>query len=198
MNCYSIKMTQFISWLLNNEPRPDNWDDIHSEYIGLRENKSSLYILGLVKEIAYLKCKFDIINKCCKVMNVCFTAKLDEQAKELKDIFRSYGFRQAFPMDNEMLFSRDIRAVLSSNKRMVHTWERKEKEYEEYVKRHGGKEWQQKDFYMWAITLGEHQGYRIDLEVIVVAEWCQLMNRYEQYCEVKNAEQRGKQYGKRR
>lgn len=194
---YNTYMSQFVVWFFEEEPRPENWDDLYSEYIGLRENKSSMYILGIIKEIAYLKTKYQIVEQCCKMMNICYETILVEKAKELKDILRQHNFRFAYDLSDEKLFSRDIRATLSLNKKTVTTWMRKENELKQYQERHGGKAWQKKDFYIWAITLSEHQGYRVDLGSTYVAEWCQLMNRYEQYCEVKNAEVKGKRYGKR-
>lgn len=197
-NCYNVKMVQFIAWYANEQEKPEDWDDLWSEYIGLRENKSSLYILGLIKEISYLKAKYTIVNQACEMLNLCFENTLLEQAKELKDILRQYNFRFAFDMLKPEHFARDLRATLSGNKKTITTWQRKEKELEEYQKKHSGDVWKKKDFYVWAITLGEHQGYRIDLEQIFIAEWCQLMNRYEQYCEVKNAQYNSKNYGRNR
>jgi len=198
MTAYKVKMSEFIPWFLEETPRPEFWDDLYSEYISLRENKSSLYILGLIKEITYLKAKYKIIEQCCEMLNVCFRAVLIEQANELKDVLRQYNFRQVFPMDNEALFSRDIRAVLSANKKTISTWGRKEKDLEDFQQKHTGKAWDRKGFYVWAITLGEYQGYRMDLDVITVAEWCLLINQYEKYCEVVNAQQNSKNYGKRK
>lgn len=190
-------MSQFIPWFMEEEPRPEDWDDLYSEYIGLRENKSSLYILGLIKEIAYLKTKYQIVNNACGMLTLCFENNLVEQRGELKDILHQYNFRFAFDMSKSELFARDIRAALSGNKKTITTWQRKEKELDDYQKKHSGDAWKKKDFYIWAITLGEHQGYHIDFEKICIAEWCQLLNRYEQYCEIKNAQYNSKQYGKR-
>lgn len=187
----------FIAWFLDEEPKPEDWNDLYSEYIGLRENKSSLYILGLIKEIAYLKAKYQIVNQACVMMMLCFENTLIEQHKELKDILKQYNFRFAFDMCKPDQFNRDIRATLSGNKKTITTWQRKEKELEDYQKKHSGDVWKKKDFYIWAITLGEYQGYRIELENTFVAEWCQLLNKYEQYCEIKNAQHTSKNYGKR-
>lgn len=194
---YNTKMILFISWLMEEEPKPEDWEDLYSEYIGLRENKSSLYILGLIKEIAYLKTKYQIVNQAVEMLNLCFENTLIDQGQEIKKILKEYNFRFQFDMTKPELFSRDLRAVLSGNKKTITTWQRKEAELEEYQKKHAGEAWKKKDFYVWAITLGEHQGYRIDLETIYVAEWCQLLNKYEQYCEVKNAQYNSKNYGKR-
>lgn len=194
---YNTRMNQFILWFMEEEPKPEDWEDLYSEYIGLRENKSSLYILGLIKEIAYLKAKYTIVNQAVEMMNLCFENTLIEQHKELKDILKQYNFRFAYDMTKPELFARDLRATLSQNKKTITTWQRKEMELDTYQKKHAGEAWKKKDFYVWAITLGEHQGYRVDLEQTYVAEWCQMLNKYEQYCEVKNAQYNSKNYGKR-
>lgn len=197
MNAYKVKMSDFIPWFLEETPRPDFWEDLYAEYISLRENKSSLFILGLIKEITYTKAKYQIVVQACEMLTLCFKANLFEQAKELVAVLRLYNFRQAFPMDNEVFFSRDVRAVLSLNKKCISTWQRKEQELEDFQQKHAGKSWDRKGFYVWAITLGEWQGYRIDFETTTVAEWVTLLNQYEKYCEVVNAQQKGKNYGKR-
>lgn len=203
MNCYTIKMTQFMDWYLQDTnpvvPRPDNWEDIYSEYISLRENKSALFILSLVKDISFLKAKYNIVEQCCKLLTVCFDNVLVEQVEILKDTLRKYNFRYAFDMKNPATFAANVRAVLSANKKSITTWQRKEKELQEYQEKHAGKPWTRKEFYIWAVTLSDYNsGSRVDLEQITVAEWCIKMNQYEKYCEVVNAQTKGKQYGKRK
>jgi len=191
-------MVQFMAWLLEEEPLPECWNDLYSEYISLRENKGSQYILSLVKEIVFLKAKYQIVEQCCTTLLICFKNVLLPSYQELKEVLRWYNFRQALPMDNEALFTRDVRAILSANKKMITTWQRKEQELKEYQEKHSGKSWDRKAFYVWAITLGEHQGYRVDLDVTTVAEWCHLLNNYEKYCEVVNAQQKSKNYAQRK
>lgn len=197
VTCYNLKMIDFIDYLLGEKtPLPDNWEDIHAEYIGLIESKSSLFILGVMKEISTCKAKYQIIQEACSVMLVCFRAKLgNDTIKRLKDVLKGYGFRAEYNTENPATFSRDIKAALSGSKRLIMQWERKEKELEEYQKRHAGEALQRKDFFVWAVTLSEFLGFRVDLSTIVVAEWCQMRNQYEKYCEVKNAEQNNKLKG---
>lgn len=190
-----------MDWYLQDTnpvvPRPDNWEDIYGEYISLRENKSALFILSLVKDITFLKAKYNIVEQCCNLLIVCFENSLVQQTEILKDTLRKYNFRYAFDLKNENTFSANIRAVLSANKKNITTWQRKEKELQEYQKKHEGKAWDRKGFYVWAVTLSDYNGgSRVDLEQITVAEWCIKMNQYEKYCEVVNAQQKGKQYGK--
>lgn len=198
MTCYELKMSEFIPWYLEEKPRPENWEDIYNEYISLRENKSATYVLGLIKEIIFLKARYSIVIECCKMLNICFTHVLVDSAAELKATLRLYNYRQPFDLANEITFSRDIRAVLSLNKKTVTTWERKEKELKDFQDKHAGKGWTHKDFYVWAVTLSEYMKYRIDLDVITVAEWAALLNKYDKYCEIVNAQNTGKSYGKRK
>lgn len=197
MTCYEIKMSQFLKWYLEEEPQPSDWENLYAEYISLRENKSSQFIVNLIKEIAYLKAKYQIVETCCRMLPICFDNKLVSEAETLKDELRKYNYRFAFDMANEKTFSANIRAVLTGNKKNISLWERKEKELKDYQEKHNSKAWTRKDFYVWAITLGEHQKQRVDLEIVSVAEWCIMMNRYEQYCEIVNAQQKGKKYGQR-
>lgn len=175
--------------------RPANWDDIYSEYISLRENKSANFIISLVKEITFLKAKYQIVEQSCKLLGICFEHVLINEAEILKDTLRKYNFRYPFDLKDEKAFSANIRAVLSANKKNITTWQRKEQELADYQKKHAGKPWDRKSFYVWAVTLSDYQGgARVDLEQIVVAEWCIKMNQYERYCEVRNAQSKGKQY----
>lgn len=175
-------MEKFMGYLLDEESRPDEWADIYAEYIGLRENKSSLFVLGLMREIVYLKTKNFIINKCCEVLAV---APSPELIAELK----AYGFRGAYDWNNKSTYSRDLRAALSGAKKLITLWQRKEEELERYQARHAGKELSKKDFYVWAVTLSEFMKFRVDLSVTMVAEWCEMLNKYERYCETANAQQ---------
>lgn len=195
-------MTPFIDWFLNENleqnPLPDNWDDILNEYMGLRENKGSRYMLDIIKDITFLKAKYQIIEQACSTLLVCFQHVFVSAAEELINVLKQYNYRYKFDLADEKMFSMNIRAVLSSNKKLISTWQRKEKEFEDYKKKHTGNEWTRKSFYVWAVTLSDHMKYRVDLDEITVAEWCTMLNKYDSYCEVVTAQQKGKQYGKRK
>jgi hypothetical protein len=185
-------MTAFLAFLFDEREKPDYWQDLYSEYIGLRENKSSLFILSLMKEIAYLKTKHFIIEQTCKMLIEIAGWKHDpdtitDEVKELKTILKDYGFRAEYNLSNKATFTRDIKSALSGAKKIITTWQRKQDELQAYEKRHAGKEVQKKDFFIWGITLGKYMGFRIDMDITTVAEWCQMMNDYERFCEVQNA-----------
>src|SRR5688572_5571658 len=142
MNCYQLKMTPFMDWFLGENletnPRPDNWEDIFNEYMSLRENKSSAYMLNLAKEITFIKAKYQIVEHTCKTLVVCFEHHFISSAAELVAILKQYNHRYKFDLKDEKSFSQNIRATLSSNKKLISTWQRKESELEDYQKKHAG------------------------------------------------------------
>lgn len=159
---------------------PENWDDIYSEYIGLRENKSSSFILELLKEITYLQVKVYIINKCVEVLAVVYN-------RDLVNELKLCGCKGKFDWSNKEQYSNDLKSAVSYSKKYISQYSRKENELEQYSKKHGNKSITRKDFNVWAITLGKYMGFRIDFKEIYVAEWCDMMNEYDRYCEVENA-----------
>lgn len=180
MTCYQIKMSQFITYLLNEMQRPDNWEELHSEYIGLRENKNSKYMLTLLKDIAVLKAQYQIVLDSVKILTV-------QKVDDLVAILKSYGFRKPYDWNSPGSYSADLKSALSGAKRWISQWEEKEKELEKLTERYAGKEMQRKDYYVHAITLGTWRKVHVDLDQISAAEWCLMCNQYEQFCEAENA-----------
>lgn len=186
ITCYTLKMNPFLDCLIDGKfdsiGGVENWEDIHNEFIGLRENKSSFYILSVIKEIAYLKGKIAIILNCTKILSVDYSR---EFVMELKQC----GCRGKFDWSDKVAYSNDIKAAISYSKTYIGRLERKRKELDDYYKRHGGSNMNRKDFEIWKVTLGRFMHYRIDYDEVTVAEYCQMMNAYERYCEVANAEE---------
>jgi hypothetical protein len=173
-------MAEFIAVLIGEKIIAE-WEDIYSEYVGLRENKSSSFILDILKAITYLRTKQYIIKKCIEVLAVVYSREL---ATELK----LSGCKGKFDWADKEGYSNDLRAADSYQKKFNSQIKKKEKELDEYQKRYGKDSISRKDFDIWAITLGKYLGFRIDYNVMTVSEWCAAMNQYERYCEIMNAE----------
>lgn len=181
MTCAELKMNPFIKALLGDLSEVGSfWEDIYNEYIGLRENKSSSYILSLMKEITYLQTKVFIITKCVEVLAQTYSRELVMEVLQC-------GCKGKFDYSDFTSYSNDLRAAISFSKKYVGQIQRKEKELTDYQLRHGGKIIERKEFDIWAITLGKFMGFRIDYDVVSVAEFCHMMNQYERYCEVENS-----------
>lgn len=179
--CYTLKMSRFISCLLGQDTIP-NWEDIYSEYIGLKENKGVDFILSMLKDIAYLQTRQYIIFKCVEVLSNVYNAELVSE-------LRSAGCKGAFNWDDAAQYINDLKAAQSYAKRFTSQIKKKEKEIDEYNKRYDGQSAQRKDFDIQAVTLGKYLGYRVSLDETTVAEWCAIINEYERYCEVVHAQQ---------
>lgn len=173
-------MSQFIRLLLGEESIPE-WEEVYSEYIGLRENKSTSFILDLLKSITYLNTKQYIITKCVEVL-------ASEYNRDLVNELKLAGCKGKFDWSNKAGYSSDLRAALSYSKKFNTQIKKKEKELADYNTKYAGEAIERKHFDIWGVTLSKYLGFRVDFEVVTVSEYCQMMNQYERFCEVMNAE----------
>src|SRR6187401_1402794 len=118
-------MNTFIGVLLTCNTIPvggeEAWENIYSEYIGLRENKSTGYILGMIKEISYLNTKVFIISKCVEVLAL-------EYSRELVMELKQCGCKGKFDWSQPVAYSNDLRAAVSYSKKYLMSVKRKEQE----------------------------------------------------------------------
>lgn len=179
MTCYDLKMAQFIRCLLGEETLPE-WETVYSEYIGLRENRSASYILSLVNEIDYLRSKQFVIFTLIKVMADTYDIRLVIELKKK-------GCKGKFDWQDKESYSNDLRATYSYGKRLNTHVARKEKELDDYNKRHGGEGFTKMFFENLAATLGKYHGQYIDYDILTVSRFCAMWNQYDRFCEVENA-----------
>lgn len=193
MTCSELKMNQFIAALLGDLSHVGaHWEDIYNEYVSLRENKASSYILDLMKEITYLQTKVFIIQKCVEVLARVYSAELVLEVKQC-------GCKGKFNWDDPVKYSADLKAALSFATKYKAQADRKNKELEDYHKLHGDEIVSRKQFDVQAITLTKFLGVWVDYDVMTVAQYCHAMNQYDAYCEVTHAEHNNilEQYGRR-
>ena len=180
LTCYDIKMSEFIQCLLG-EKSIEGFDEIYSEYIGLRENKSASYLLSLVNEIDYMRSKQFIIFKIVEVLADVYDVRL---VIELKN----KGCRGKFDYTDKKSFSSDLRAAYTYGKRFNGLIKAKENEIEYFNKKNGGGKITRKFFEDLAATLEKYYSHYIDYEILTVARFVSKWNQYDKYCEVMNAD----------
>jgi hypothetical protein len=178
--CHKIKMNQFLSWLCSEEPKPDNWEDIYNEYMSLREHKDGEFILEIIKEIGYLETKLYITSSICDFLSYSYDRDLVNELKGL-------GYKGKFDWSNKAQYFSDLKAVISSSKKLIGQIDRKNKELDKYRAKYSGEDINRNQFIADSVTIGKYLTYRVDFEAISVAEWCHMINSYNKYCEVKNA-----------
>lgn len=182
MTIYKLKMTEFID-ILFSEVKPDWWEDLYSEYLSARSNSNSVYVLGLMKEIAYLSNKYFLTLRILEAM--CIPGVHSEgMVKEL----RQMGFKGTFNPADRVQYESDLRAAMSASKRTVSQIQRKQEELAEYQKKFGGNEVKRQDFEDMAVIYSKFMGYYIDFEKVSVAQFCSIATKYEAHCEVQNAQ----------
>lgn len=177
MNCSTLTVNQFITALLGDRSYVgDKWEDIYNEYVGLRENKQSSYILDLVKEATYLQAKEFIINKCVEVLARVYSRDLVLEVKQC-------GCKGSFNWDNKATYAGDLKAALKQAEKYKRAAARKEADLKEYRERHAGDKIDRTYFTKIGVTLWRFMGNRIDFDITTVAEFCQVWNEYDKFCE---------------
>lgn len=191
VTCYDIKMAEFIKCLLG-ESIIDGFEEIYSEYVGLRESKSASYLLTLINDIDYLKSKQFIIFKLIEVL-------ADIPDKRLIAELKSKGCRGKFDFNDKAQYSNDLRAAYSYGKKFNGQIRARELEIENFSKKNGGKDVNRKFFEDLAATLESYCNHSIDFETITVARFVSKWNQYDKYCEVAHADKNNminKPYGR--
>lgn len=184
--CHKIYMSDFINSILGENVMP-NWDQVFNEYIGLRENKGSQFILTLLKEITYLKVKQYIIFKC---VSVCSGIGVNGfYSRDLILELKKCGCSGTFDFSNKEKYSAELRAAYTYGKKFTTQINRKTKEIEDYNKKHSGEKLKRFDFDITALELETHFKIGISFDKIFVSRWCSMLNEYERYAEIVNAQQ---------
>lgn len=182
MTIYDLKMSEFINHLFSDK-KPDWWDNLYSDYMSERNSKDSVYLLGLMKDIATLQNTRFILDK---ILNVLPIRHVPAFVDELK----SSGINGSFDPNNPVQYQQDIRSAVSQVKRFGSQIRKKQKELQDYLdaQQTDGSGWSRKIFEDYATVYSKFMGDMIDFEKITVARWCAIANKYDAYVEVQNAQ----------
>jgi len=117
MNCYTLKMSDFLNCLLDNNLQSLNndlqlWDQIINEFSDLRTNGLPNPALELQKEIAVLDKKVEIIDLCVSVLWEMYNRNL---ANELQQM----GFSLKLDWANKVSYYKELNSVLSKAKKYI-------------------------------------------------------------------------------
>lgn len=180
MTIYELKMSRFIDYLFS-EDQPDWFATVYEEYVSLRENENSRYVLGIMKDIFFLRNKKMITDRILDVLPLMASSSLITELKLM-------GYKGRFNPDNPKQYQQDIKAAKSASKRIISQITIKEKELTDYNEKYGQNELKRQDFEDLATNYSKFLGSMIDLETITVARWCSVAKKYDAYCEVQNAQ----------
>lgn len=192
MKCSDITVNQFRAALKGDlSIVGGSWEDIYNEYISLRENKQSSYVLDLIKEITYLETKEFIIVKVVQVL-----AK-PIYSRELVMELLQCGCKGKFDFSDLQAYSTDLGNALKYSATYRRKADQKQKDLDEYRARHGGTISEDDYFNTIAVKLWRFMGSRVDYDVVRLSEFCHLVNEYDKYCEA-SAEDRSNEIANRK
>ena len=187
ISCYTLKMNPFIDCLETEQYEAiggkEVWEEIYNEYMSLRENKSISYVLDLIKQITYLNTKVFIIVKCVEVL-----ACTDEYNREIIMELKQTGVKGRFDFSNKPKYLAELKAAISYSKKYTNQILSLEKELNTFQEKYDKKKSTRREFEEWAVELTKHLSTNINFDDITVARYCFMMNSYERFCEVKNAQ----------
>jgi len=178
MNCYTLKMSDFLDCLLDNNLQSLNndlqlWDQIINEFSDLRTNGLPNPTLELQKEIAVLDKKVEIIDLCVSVLWEMYNRNL---ANELQQM----GFSIKLDWANKVSYYKELNSVISKAKKYIVLSKSKSKELDTMLKSNVAAKPTRKDFIKININLSKFMGFQISNANIFVAEWCELVNSYDE------------------
>lgn len=190
-SCYEITMDKFIDCLVDGRIEvlgkgieidlQEAWANILSEFSTLRNNKTGDDCLELQKEISVLHKKIELINLCVSVLWEIYNRDL---ANELKMM----GYNIKLDWSDKAGYYKDLNLVISKSKTFAVLAERKQKELNALIEKTKGNSYTRKDFISINTNLSKYMQFHINNKEVSVAEWCDMVNKYEAYIEVQHAQ----------
>lgn len=186
-SCYLLTMDKFIDCLVEDklqvlgngtqEQLNKAWGNIVHEFSELRADKSATELLELQKEIFVLQNKIKIISLCVGVL-------WDTYNRDLANELKTMGFNVKLNWSNKAQYYKELNLVISKSKTFDVLARRKEKELLELIKKSGTDRYQRKDFVSINTSLSKYMSFHVNNNQITVAEWCDMVNKYEEYIEI--------------
>lgn len=180
MTVYNCMMETFRDAMFSIS-KPEWYEDVNNEYMSMRENKNSQYVLDLMKEIAQLSSTLFIVGQCLIILEVKYNRELVNELKQL-------GCTGRFDWSNKDQYYGDLKAAASRSKRMISQRNRLQEELDEFHRKHGAGDITPDYFDEWAVELSKFMGYNVRLDQTTVSVWVKMLNKFDAYQEIMNAE----------
>lgn len=190
-SCHKLLMSQFIDCLVDKDlsvlgDGPESelqaaWADIYSEFTSLRQSQESTELFDLMKEVLTLDNKLKIINKCLEVLWVCYNRDI---ANELQLL----GYQVRLDWSDKEAYYSGLKSISSKAKTLSAHLKRKEQELVALTEKNKGEGYSRSHFDAVNVNLSKFMEFNIREEEITVSKWCMMVNKYEAWLEVKNAE----------
>lgn len=167
------------------------WENIFYEYLAICKDDKHTQVITLMKEITRMNTRFILIYEIVRQLKMRYNSGLVEQLKRL-------GFKR-FTYDHSDYdqYRKELDLTLSQAKVSLIRTEQKQKELEALQPKGKGKK-HDPDYEALLVELSKFQGYRIDPDVVTVAEFVAISNRYRAHMEALERQHKKKngQYGK--
>lgn len=164
------------------------WNEIFYEYMDMVKDPMHTKMLVLMKEITRLDTHFVLVYETCRQLNLHYYKPLVESLQKL-------GYRYKYDPSDRQKYRKELDLTISQSKSYRLKAEQYRKDLEE-LKSDKGKKTNESDYETILAELSKFQGYRLDPNVITVAEFVAITNRYKKHMEMISKQYHNGKFGK--
>lgn len=154
------------------------WNEIFYEYMDMVKDPLHTKMLILMKEITRLDTHYVLVYETCRQLNLHYYKPLVESLQKL-------GYRYKYDPSDRKQYRKELDLTISQTKSYRVKSEQYRKDLEE-IRSDKGKKTEGADYVALLAELSKFQGYRIDPDVVTVAEFVAISNRYKKHVEMIN------------
>lgn len=176
---------QFLRILLDEEIKPENWNDILNDYVDEIKTPKSETIFQVLKNfhVTDYKINFLLGNENPKHYGALHLLKIQYDA-EVADMIMMMGYSLIKDLEDRERYLKQIYLIENQAKTLIVLLNQYDKEYKLLTKNIGdGKVQTRSDYEKEISIISKFIGFRIDKDITSVIEWCAHVNHYIEYQE---------------
>jgi hypothetical protein len=168
LTCSTLKYSDFLKYLLEEEIPPENWIELQAEFSELLRTPKTENITQLWKKIVYTDWKVKMLSASVAYLKV-------EYSGEIAEALMLLGYDLVEDLEDRELYLRQIYMVESESKTLVIMLNQYTNEYK-LMFPEGEYKRTRADYEKELAILGKYMGYR--LNEITVSEFAGIVNLY--------------------
>lgn len=150
----------------------ENWENIYAEYLRLSNDKQQNFIISCLKDISFLGNKLATIET---IVN----ALAEYRDQRLVDMLHMLGFKYQYDIFGSERYKLELRLTITESKILIHRLSTRQQELKQLQASDSKSGKKENEYDLLLTELSKFQGYRIDVYVVTVSEFCAIVNRFK-------------------
>lgn len=179
MTIQTMMYGQFLRILLEEEIKPENWNNILDDYVDEIKTPKSETIFQVLKNVYFTDWKINFLfgNEKPKHYGALHLLKMQYDA-EIAEMVMLMGYNLIKEMDDRDRYLKQIYLIENQAKTLIVILNQYDKEYKLLSNDDSGKHRTRSDYEKEISIISKFIHFRIDKEVTPVIEWCAHVNHY--------------------